>query len=133
MRNVFKTQMEQGGFIGVVNRLRDLCHREASINGWYRDPATGQRIERNKGEVIALMHSELSEALEAVRKNTMDAHLPHRPGVEVELADLLIRVFDTCGAWGSDIGGAVAEKLQYNANRADHKPENRLKDGGKAF
>ena len=88
---------------------------------------------RNKGELIALMHSELSEALEAIRKDSMDSHLPHRKGVEVELADTIIRILDFCGAFELDIGGALIEKLVYNSKRADHKPEHRAALGGKKF
>ena len=49
----------------------------------------------------------------------------------MELADAVIRIMDLAGAVGLDLGGAVAEKLDYNQKRADHKPENRAKDGGK--
>lgn len=105
-----------------------LAHKQ-----WWQDPATGEPIERNKGELIALMHSELSECLEGVRKGLMDDHLPHRTMEEVELADTMIRIFDYCGAYNLDIGGAILEKLIYNKNREDHKPENRVKEGGKKF
>ena len=89
--------------------------------------------ERNFGELIALCHSELSEALEGHRKNKMDSHLPNRKNVEVELADLLIRVFDLCGGLGFDIAGALIDKTDYNAHREDHKIENRKAQGGKAY
>ena len=79
------------------------------------------------------MHSELSEAMEGERKKLMDDHLPHRPMPEVEMADAVIRIMDYCGRWGYDIGGAILEKMEYNRNRADHKIENRVKEGGKAF
>ena len=82
---------------------------------------------------MALIHSEISEALEGGRKGKMDDHLPHRYAVEVELADALIRIFDTAGAMKLDLAGAVIEKLAYNQQRADHKPENRFAEGGKAF
>ncbi len=110
-----------------------FCHKAAVDGGWWTDHATGQRKERNKGELIALIHSEISEALEGVRKDKMDDHLPHRKSVEVELADALIRIFDFAGAYDLDLGAAMIEKMHYNARRADHKPENRLKDGGKKF
>jgi NTP pyrophosphatase (non-canonical NTP hydrolase) len=79
------------------------------------------------------MHSELSEALEGIRKGKRDDHLPHRLAVEVELADAVIRIMDYCGARGLDLGGAMGEKLAYNKQRQDHKVENRRKSGGKAF
>jgi hypothetical protein len=80
-----------------------------------------------------LIVSEVSEAMEGHRKNLMDDKLPHRPMVEVELADAVIRIFDLAGAKGYDVAGAIVEKLAYNAQRADHKPENRLAEGGKAY
>ena len=100
---------------------------------WWLDLETGEPIERNKAELIALMHSELSEALEGVRKDKMDEHIPHRTSVEVELADCLIRIFDFAGGFGLDLQGAYEEKMAYNAKRADHRRENRLADGGKKF
>lgn len=88
---------------------------------------------RNVGELLCLVHSEISEAMEGARKNLMDDKLPHRRMLEVELADAMIRMFDIAGAYGLDLGGAIAEKRAYNANRADHKIENRLKADGKKF
>lgn len=82
---------------------------------------------------IALIHSEISEALEGLRTGRADAHLPSRPSVEVELADACIRIFDLAGAMGLDLGGAIFEKLQYNQTRLDHRPEKRAKEGGKKF
>ena len=114
-----------------LNDLRDEIHRRNVDAGWWSNLTTGERIERNDGEMIALMHSELSEGLEGVRKNKMDDHLPHRPMVEVEMADTIIRILDYCGGRGLDIGGALVEKLEYNAHRLDHKRENRARADGK--
>lgn len=61
----------------------------------------------------------------------MDDKLKHRLMEEVELADALIRIFDYAGAYKLDLGGALLEKMAYNKNRADHKIENRRKEGGK--
>jgi hypothetical protein len=83
--------------------------------------------------MLCLIHSEISEAMEGYRKNLMDDHLPHRPMIEVELADAMIRIGDLAEGLGLDLGGAVAEKLAFNARRADHKPEARRAAGGKAF
>lgn len=68
-------------------------------------------------QMLCLIHSEISEALEADRKDLMDDKLPHRKGLEVELADALIRILDMAGGLGMDLGGAVEEKLAYNTTR----------------
>lgn len=116
-----------------LNILRDECYNASVRSGWHTDLHTGEIIDRNKGEMIALIHSEISEALEGERKNLMDDHLPHRKMAEVELADAIIRIMDYAGRWGYDIGNAITEKMQYNANRSDHKIENRSKNGGKKW
>ena len=80
-----------------------------------------------------LVVSEVAEAMEGHRKNLPDDKLPHRPMVEVELADAVIRIADLAGALGLDLGGAIAEKLAFNATRPDHKPENRKQAHGKKY
>lgn len=120
----------------AYNGLRyaqSLAHATATNAGWYRDPATGKPVQRNVGEVIALMHSELSEALEAYRKDLMDDKLPDRPGIEVEFADCIIRILDTAAAMGLDLPGALIEKNRFNRARADHSLAARAQAGGKKF
>jgi NTP pyrophosphatase (non-canonical NTP hydrolase) len=114
-----------------VSDLAYLCHQLASDSGWWSDLLPPQR--GTVAEKLLLIHSEVSEACEGYRKNLMDDHLAHRKMVEVELADALIRICDLAGAMGLDLGGAVAEKLAYNQQRHDHKPENRALAGGKSF
>ena len=111
---------------------QQLAHKTATDAGWYRNPVTGEEVKRNFGEVVALMHSELSEALEADRKGLKDDKLPHRDGREVEFADCILRIFDTAAALGLDVPGAIIEKNRYNRQRADHKLENRA-SGGKKY
>lgn len=113
--------------------LTTQCHQPALAGGWWTDLETGLPKDRNIGELLCLVHSEVSEAMEGARKNRMDDHLPHRQQLEVELADAVIRIFDIAGGRGLDLGGAIAEKLAYNAQRADHKIANRKLEGGKKF
>jgi NTP pyrophosphatase (non-canonical NTP hydrolase) len=114
-----------------LNEYAALCHQDNQH--WWHDPATGERLNRNKGELLMLIVSEIAEAMEGERKGLMDDHLPHRKAVEVELADALIRIFDYAGAYEYDIEGAFWEKKAYNAIRADHKAEARLAAGGKKW
>jgi NTP pyrophosphatase (non-canonical NTP hydrolase) len=114
--------------------LNDLAKTVRIANDlWWRNPRTGKPVKRNKGELLALIHSEISECLEGERKELMDDKLPHRRMAEVELADALIRILDYAGGFGYDIQGAFTEKLAYNAKRKDHTHKARRKKGGKKF
>lgn len=123
---------------GYINTdgLATMCktiHRYNVNAGWWTDINTGEKLERNVPEMLMLIVSEVSEAMEGYRKDSMDDKLPHRKMIEVELADALIRICDTAEGLGLDLAGAVQEKVLFNVNRADHKIENRLKEGGKKF
>lgn len=114
--------------------LNDLAKTVHKLNEkWWQDPVTKQPIKRNKGELLCLIHSEISEAMEGERKDLMDDKLPHRKMAEVELADAIIRILDYSAAFGYDIHGAIDEKLAFNITREDHKHEARLIAGGKQF
>lgn len=96
---------------------------------------------------IALIHSEVSEAMEAHRKGLMDDKLVHRLGMETEISDAMIRQFDIAGAMtraatlgivtshqhDMNIGTAFIEKMTFNATRPDHKITVRLAQGGKKY
>lgn len=105
-----------------------MCHM--ANYKWWHSP-DGVRLERNKGELLCLIHSEISEAMEGERKNLMDDKLPHRRMSEVELVDAMIRIFDYAAAHGYDLQGAFDEKMAYNATREDHNHEARELHNGK--
>lgn len=111
----------------------NLCHNESLNKGWYNDPKTGKPIVRNRAEMLCLIISEITEVLEAERKNTMDDHLPGRRGPEVELADAMIRICDYAGYCGYDIASAFLEKIAYNRTRPDHSLKQRNTENGKKF
>jgi NTP pyrophosphatase (non-canonical NTP hydrolase) len=72
----------------------------------------------NKAEKICLMHSELSEALEAVRHNDPDDDkCPDFSNEEIELADCVIRILDYCEHFGLRLGKAMIAKHEYNKKR----------------
>jgi len=128
--------IQQHNLRGHIRNLVTVCHGASKAAGWWNDLHTGEPIIKRPhlvGEKLMLIVSEVSEAMEGHRKGLMDDKLPHRQMIEVELADALIRIADLAGEMGLDLGAAVVEKLQFNAQRPDHKRENRLAAGGKAY
>jgi NTP pyrophosphatase (non-canonical NTP hydrolase) len=113
-----------------LNDYAKECH-EANMKWWV--DWEGHPIDRDKGNLLMLIVSEIAECMEGERKGLMDDKLPHRPMPEVELADALIRIFDYAAAFGYDLEGAYQEKMAYNAQREDHKHEARAATGGKKW
>lgn len=120
--------------ISAKELLNALCAEVHVANKhWWEDLTTGRELARNVGEMLCLVHSEISEALEGHRKSLMDDKLPHRPMIEVELADAVIRIFDIAAGRGLDLGGAFVEKMEYNRTRHDHSKEGRMEANGKKY
>lgn len=135
----------------ILTEMSDYIHAANREKGWYSDPETGDRVERNIGEMLALIHSEISEALEAHRKLLMDDKIPDFHGLTAELGDAIIRIWDLIGykrflireeflgEWRDaklkpfDLGAAVVAKIEYNAHRKDHTLAERAKADGKRF
>lgn len=133
------THFTPGALAAIVTAAAALqlaCHKASFDAGWWVHPVTGKDTRDNPmcfAQKLCLIHSEISEAMEGDRKSLKDDKLPHRDMREVELADAVIRIFDLAGAYGMDLGGAISEKLAYNAHRPDHKLEARKLNGGKTY
>ena len=95
----------------TINELCTSCNVNAARRGWWEE-------ERSFGEIIALIHSELSEALEYARKDMLakSDHIDFT-GIEEEFADVLIRIFDYCGQKHLRLGEAVVAKMNFNKTR----------------
>jgi hypothetical protein len=99
--------------------LRDYqkeAHRIATEHGFWEGP------ERNVGEQLALIHSEISEALEEYRSGRPLTEVTYRAdnkpeGFAIELADTLIRIFDTAEKYNIDLEHCVSIKMAFNESR----------------
>ena len=100
-----------------VNDLVKDSFQNAKDHGWHDS-------NRSIGDLICLMHSELSEALEEHRNGKAPSEVyfneqkPEKPeGIPVELADCVIRIFDFCGLHNIDLESVLKQKMEYNRTR----------------
>lgn len=96
----------------MINKLCKEAYTTAIYRGWHDEP-------REMGTILALIHSEVSEALEADRKG-------NKENFKEELADICIRVFDVCGKMDIDLEAAILKKMEFNKIRP-------YKHGGKKY
>ncbi len=107
-------------FAEAFKETAATVHALAVEKGWWQG-------ERNEAESIALMHSELSEALEGLRHgNPPSGHIPYFSAMEEEFADVIIRIMDHAAAKGYRVGEALEAKIAFNRSRPH-------RHGGKAF
>jgi hypothetical protein len=108
-------ESKQELFVAAITDGCNAAHKTSWDHGFwegYDADETNYKLSR-----IALMHSELSEALHGIRKGLMDDHLPNRSMEICEMADTVIRIFDYCGGYNLPLGEVILEKMAYNKGR----------------
>ena len=102
-----------------IRKLVEEIHQIALEKGWWDN-------SRTFGDIIALVHSEASEALEEYRDGHSPDEVYYTPGgkpngIGIELADVVIRIMDYCGHAGIDLQSMIEIKHEYNKARHDKK------------
>lgn len=98
-------------FVAWFGVASDVVHTDAVNKGWWEQ-------DRNDGEALCLVHSEVSECLEAIRNgNPPDDKCPAFTNTEIEAADAIIRLMDLAAKRGWRLGAALVTKLLYNRTR----------------
>lgn len=121
------------GFVEAVRNARDYAHQISKDHGFWNEgemiadedkEISGWQRPWNFAEKIALIHSELSEALEKHRKtlgkglpDVPDEHCSEFGGITIELADAVIRILDLAGKMDLPLGEAILAKMNFNRSR----------------
>lgn len=109
----------------TINEMVEQAHANSKAKGWWDEQMGAEKLRADRviatiPEKLALIHSEVSEALEEYRHGRMNTTIREdgKPeGFWTEIADILIRCGDLSGAHCVDLVHEVKQKMAYNATR----------------
>lgn len=105
-------------FMGACAIIQERVHANARAKGFWKDHVDGKLTVDQVGLKLALIHSEISEALESVRNDyPASEKIPEIGNFEEELADAAIRIMDLAESSGVDLGEAIVKKMEFNVGR----------------